>query len=78
LIEILSTDQSTTKLIAKIQDCLDEGTQLGWLIDSQEAVVMIFLPNQPLQLLRGDSLLPVLNDVSLQLTPNQMFGWLQS
>ncbi len=78
LIEILSPDQSTTKLIAKIQDCLDEGTQLGWLIDSQEAVVMIFLPNQPLQLLRGDSLLPVLNDVSLQLTPNQMFGWLQS
>jgi Uma2 family endonuclease len=34
LIEILAPDQSTTKLIAKIQDCLAEGTELGWLIDS--------------------------------------------
>jgi Uma2 family endonuclease len=77
LIEILSPDQSTTKLIAKIQTCLEEGSLLGWLIDSQEAVIMIFLPNQTLQLLSGDSPLPVLNDISLQLTPNQIFGWLQ-
>lgn len=49
LIEILSPDQSTTKLITKIQACLAEGTQLGWLIDSQEAVIMIFLPDQPLR-----------------------------
>jgi Uma2 family endonuclease len=77
LIEILSPDQSTTKLIAKIQTCLNEGTQLGWLIDSQEAVIMIFLPNQMLQLFSGDRLLPVLNEISLQLTPNQIFGWLQ-
>ncbi|MGB8702671.1 MAG: Uma2 family endonuclease [Thermosynechococcaceae cyanobacterium] len=76
LIEILSPDQSTTKLIAKIQTCLDEGTQLGWLIDSQEAVIMTFLPDQPLRLLSGDSLLPILNEISLHLTPNQIFGWL--
>jgi hypothetical protein len=31
LIEILSPGQSTTKLIEKIQACLDAGTQLGWL-----------------------------------------------
>ncbi|WP_404787025.1 Uma2 family endonuclease [Altericista sp. CCNU0014] len=78
LIEILSPGQSTTKLITKIQVCLDEGTQLGWLIDSQETVVMIFMSNQPLRLFRGDSLLPVLSDLSLQLTPHQIFGWLQS
>jgi Uma2 family endonuclease len=76
LIEILSPDQSVTKLIAKIQDCLAEGTQLGWLIDSQEATIMIFLPNQPLQLINGESLLPVLSEMSLKLTPNQLFGWL--
>jgi Uma2 family endonuclease len=76
IIEILSPDQSTTKLIAKIQACLAEGTQLGWLIDSQEAAIMIFLPDQPLQLLGGNSLLPVLNEMSLQLTPNRIFGWL--
>jgi Uma2 family endonuclease len=76
LIEILSPDQSVTKLIAKIQTCLAEGSQLGWLIDAQEAVVMIFLPNQPLQLLSGDTLLPVVDQISLQLTPNQILGWL--
>jgi Uma2 family endonuclease len=77
LIEILSPDQNTTKLIVKIQACLSEGTQLGWLVDSQAAVIMIFLPNQTLQLLSGDTVVPVLNDISLQLTPNQIFGWLQ-
>ncbi|NJM68189.1 MAG: Uma2 family endonuclease [Acaryochloris sp. RU_4_1] len=77
LIEILSPDPSTTKLIAKIQISLDEGSQLGWLIDSQEAAIMIFLPDQPLQLLSGDRLLPVLDEISLQLTPNQVFSWLQ-
>jgi Uma2 family endonuclease len=77
LIEILSPDQSTTKLIEKIQICLDEGAQLGWLIDSQEAVIMVFLPNQSLRVHKGDSLLPVLSDVALKLTPEQIFGWLQ-
>lgn len=76
LIEILSPDQSVTKLIAKIQSCLAEGTQLGWLIDSQEATIMVFLPNQPLQLINGESLLPVLSEMSLKLTSNQLFGWL--
>jgi Uma2 family endonuclease len=76
LIEILSPDQSTTKLITKIQACLAEGTEIGWLIDSQEQVVMIFLPNQPLQLLKDDSFLPTLNGISVQLTPNQVFSWI--
>ena len=76
LIEILSPDQSTTKLIAKIQTCLNEGTQLGWLIDSQEAIVMVFQPNQPLQLLSGDAELPILENMNLHLTPDQIFAWL--
>lgn len=78
LIEILSLDQSTTKLITKIQICLAQGSELGWLIDSQEAVIMIFQPHQPLLLLDGNSQLPVLDQMSLQLTPDQIFGWLQS
>ena len=45
IIEILSPDQSTTKLIAKIQTCLQEGTQLGWLIDPSEQVIMALLPD---------------------------------
>jgi Uma2 family endonuclease len=77
LIEILSTDQSTTKLISKIQACLTEGSKLGWLIDSQEQVIMIFRPNQPLQLVSGDHPLTFLDGMLLQLTAAQVFGCLQ-
>jgi Uma2 family endonuclease len=76
LIEILSPDQSTTKLIEKIQICVDEGAQLGWLIDSQESIIMVFLPDQSFRVLKNESLLPVLSKMTLQLTPNQIFGWL--
>jgi len=77
LIEILSTDQSTTKLIAKIQNCLAEGSKLGWLIDSQEEVIMLFLPEEPLRLIRGDMPLTFLDGIFLQLTPNQIFSCLK-
>jgi Uma2 family endonuclease len=76
LIEILSPDQSTTKLIAKIQTCLEEDTALGWLIDSTERVVMIFQPGQPLVLLRDHDILPVLEPIELQLTVAKLFNWL--
>ncbi|TYQ30758.1 MULTISPECIES: Uma2 family endonuclease [unclassified Pseudanabaena] len=77
LIEILSTDQSTTKLIAKIQDCLTEGAKLGWLIDSQEEVIMIFLPDRPLQIVSGNDQLTCLDGLTLPLTPNQLFSHLK-
>ena len=77
LIEIISTNQSTTKLISKIQTCLTEGSKLGWLIDSQEQVIMIFRPNHPLQLVSGDHPLIFLDEMSLQLTATQVFGCLQ-
>jgi Uma2 family endonuclease len=35
-IEILSPDQSHTRVIRNILHCLDHGTQLGWLIDPSE------------------------------------------
>jgi Uma2 family endonuclease len=76
LIEILSPDQSTTKLIAKIQTCLQEGAELGWLIDSTERIVMIFQPGQPLGLMRDQDILPVLGTIGLQLTVAQLFSWL--
>ena len=76
VIEILSPDQSTTKVIAKIQSCLQEGTQLGWLIDSEEKVVMVFWRDRPLELLMGDVVLPVLRDLTLALTVEQLFNWL--
>jgi Uma2 family endonuclease len=77
LIEILSPDQSTTKLIEKIQICLNEGTRLGWLMDSTEQVVIVLRPNQSLIFLRQGDTLPILENIPLALTVNQVFDWLQ-
>jgi Uma2 family endonuclease len=78
MIEILSPDQSTTKLIAKIQTCLKEGTQLGWLIDSEEQVIMVLLPDHRMTLLRNSDRLPVPQDIPLDLTVEQVFNWVRS
>lgn len=73
IIEILSPDQSTTKLIAKIQTCLLEGTQLGWLLDSTEQVIMVFWCNRPLAMISGPAMVPVLAGIDLQISANQIF-----
>lgn len=78
MIEILSPDQSTTKLIAKIQTCLQEGTQLGWLIDPTELVIMVLWPDTRITLLRNSDRLPVPEDILLDLTVEQVFGWVRS
>jgi Uma2 family endonuclease len=78
IIEILSPDQSTTKLIAKIQTCLQEGTQLGWLIDSEERVIMVLSPDSRITLLRNRDRLPVPQNIPLNLTVEQVFAWLRT
>lgn len=45
-IEILSPDQSQTKVIKNILHCLKHGTQMGWLIDPSEQTVFIYLAGQ--------------------------------
>jgi Uma2 family endonuclease len=77
IIEILSPDQSTTKLIDKIQICLQEGTQLGWLLDSTEQVIMVLWPDTRIALLRNRDSLPVIQNIPLDLTVEQVFSWLR-
>jgi len=76
MIEILSPDQSTTKLIAKIQTCLQEGTQLGWLVDPTERVIMVLWPDRRIALLSSSDRLPVPQAISLELTTEQVFRWI--
>jgi len=75
-IEILSPDQSQTKVLGNLLHCCQHGTELGWLIDPEEETVLIVFPEQRVQLLRGDAPLPVLPEIDLKLTVNQLFGWL--
>ncbi|MGK7929599.1 MAG: Uma2 family endonuclease [Spirulina sp.] len=77
IVEILSPNQSTTKLIAKIQSCLQAGSQLAWLIDPTEQIVMVLQSGDRFSLYRDRDRLPVLENLNLSLTSEQMFNWLQ-
>ena len=85
MIEILSPDQSTTKLIAKIQTCLAQGTQLGWLVDPTERVIIALFPDSRMILLSQSDTAsspmvrrPVPVDLPLELTVDQVFAGLRS
>ena len=77
-IEILSPDQSQTKVTKNILHCLHHGTQLGWLIDPNDQTVLIFIPNQLPQVFdESQQQLIVPNFAEdLKLTVGELFGWL--
>ncbi|MEM1427691.1 MAG: Uma2 family endonuclease [Cyanobacteria bacterium P01_H01_bin.130] len=75
-IEILSPDQSMTRLIAKLQVCLGEGMQVGWIVDPMEQGVMVLLPGDRLALQRGADQLTGLDSLALELSADQLFSWI--
>ena len=77
IIEILSPEQSQTLVMAKILNCLANGTELGWLIDARESAILVIFPDRRVDIFTGDSHLPVLAGIELNLTPTQVFSWLQ-
>lgn len=75
-IEILSPDQSQTKVFRNLLHCCKNGTELGWLILPDEAGIFVVHPNQRIELLEASSLLPVPSNIDLSLTVEQVFSWL--
>ena len=77
-IEILSPDQSQTKVTKNILHCLDNGTELGWLIDPSEESVIAYFPGQkPAFFETATDVLPVPDFAkAFQLTLGELFGWL--
>lgn len=75
-IEILSPDQNQTKVLGNLLHCSQHHTELGWWLDPDEETVLLVLPEQRVQLLQGDQVLPVLAGLPLELTVEQVFGWL--
>ena len=75
-IEILSPDQSHTKVTKNILHCLKDGTQMGWLIDPDDKAVFIYRPKQEIEVFDElDSLLPVPTfAIDLQLTIRDLFA----
>lgn len=77
-IEILSPDQSQTKVTKNILHCLKYGTQLGWLIDPAEQAVFIYSSVQPTTVCEApDIRLPVPDFANeFNLTVEGLFSWL--
>jgi Uma2 family endonuclease len=77
-IEILSPNQSQTKVTKNILHCLNHGTEMGWLIDPDERTIFVSQPKQ--QTLVFD--LPEQQFVvpsfarQLKLTVAEIFNWL--
>ena len=77
-IEILSPDQSHSKVIKNILHCLNNQTQLGWLIDPNEQSVIAYFPNQLPQVFDQPDNIITMPDFSrnLELRVSDLFGWL--
>jgi Uma2 family endonuclease len=77
-IEILSPDQSHTKVTKNILHCLKYGTQMGWLIDPAERTVFVYRSKQEVEVFdEPDDLLPVPSFINeLNLTVKDLFAWL--
>jgi Uma2 family endonuclease len=73
-IEILSPEQSSTRVINNILFCLKNHTKLGWLIDPEEELVIVFKPQQEPEIKENKDILPVLDVLSdLQLSAANLF-----
>jgi Uma2 family endonuclease len=78
-IEILSPEQNQNKVTEKILHCLNNGSQLGWLIDPRDRSVLIYPSGKQPQLLREKPEVLLVPDFAseLQITVGQLFGWLK-
>ena len=76
MIEILSPDQSPSRVIHKITFCLQHGTKLGWFVDPDDESVIIFQPDKLPEVKANADLLPVLDVLNWQLSVADLFSWL--
>lgn len=77
-IEILSPDQSHTKVTKNILHCLKHGAQMGWLIDPDERTIFVYRPKQEIEVFdEPEARLPAPTFAdALHLTVASVFAWL--
>lgn len=77
-IEILSPDQSQTKVTKNILHCLKYETQMGWLIDPDDQTVFVYLPEQRLEVFDEPEAQLAMPSFASEfgLTLRELFGWL--
>jgi Uma2 family endonuclease len=77
VIEILSPEQSQTKVLENLLFCSENGTELGWLIDPEAEMILGIFSEQKVKIFSGQEDLPILGDIALQLKADDVFGWLR-
>lgn len=75
-IEILSPDQSQTKVLENLLHCSQNGAELGWLLAPEDESILVVFPESRVKFYRGAERLPVLEGIGLALTPAEVFNWL--
>lgn len=60
IIEILSPEQSASKVIRKITFSIKNGTKLGYFIDADDLSITVFQPSQLPEVKEGVDIIPVL------------------
>ena len=76
-IEILSPEQSPSRVIDNIGYCLEYHGQLGWLLDPDDCSILVFRPQQQPKLFFGSDLIPILEGIDLELAVDRVFGCLK-
>jgi len=77
MIEILSPEQSSTRVIDNILFCLNHGTELGWFIDPQDRSIITFKPGEQPEIKQNQDSLSVLSSLrDLRLSVQDVFSWL--
>lgn len=79
-IEILSPDQSQTKVVRNLLHCLTHGTQMGWLIDPDEKLIFVYFADSRVAVVEtADDQIPTpAFAAACQLTVGQLFSWLEA
>lgn len=77
-IEILSPEQSQTRVTKNMLHCLQHGCQLGWLIDPDEQTVLVYFPPDQLKIFdQSSDRLPTPSfAATVNLTVGELFSWL--
>ncbi|MBE9069961.1 Uma2 family endonuclease [Leptolyngbya cf. ectocarpi LEGE 11479] len=80
VIEILSPDQSQTKVTKKLLHCLTHGSEMGWLIDPDEQTVFVYNTDFSVQAFdidtRAKRLPAPAFAIEVKLTVEDMVNWL--
>lgn len=77
IIEILSPDQNQMKVTRKILHTLRYGEQMGWLVDPEERVILVYQRDRLPDEFTEDTMLPCIEGINLQLSVKELFGWLK-